>query len=94
MELAIPEVDELFPVELKVEAALDWLNSLSSDSKVLSEFLDTLTLVLFKVGEKLEILELGELSCFSSRELLIITEELLLIIIIVVILIIFLCGLV
>ena len=40
MELAIPEVDELFPpVELKVEAALDWLNSESSLSSVLKEFL-------------------------------------------------------
>ena len=39
--LAMPDVDELFPVELKVEAALElWLNSESSDSRVLNEFLD------------------------------------------------------
>ena len=41
MLLAMPDVDELFPVELKVEAALElWLNSESSDSRVLNEFLD------------------------------------------------------
>ena len=41
MLLAMPEVDELFPVELSVEAALElWLNSESSDSRVLNEFLD------------------------------------------------------
>ena len=39
--MAMPDVDELFPVELKVEAALElWLNSESSDSRVLNEFLD------------------------------------------------------
>lgn len=47
MELAIPEVEELFPVELKVEAALDWLNSESSDSRVLKEFLEVLLLIIF-----------------------------------------------
>ena len=41
MLLAMPDVDELFPVELRVEAALElWLNSESSDSRVLNEFLD------------------------------------------------------
>ena len=39
--MAMPDVDELFPVELRVEAALElWLNSESSDSRVLNEFLD------------------------------------------------------
>ena len=43
--LAMPDVDELFPVELKVEAALElWLNSESSDSRVLNEFLDLVIL--------------------------------------------------
>ena len=48
MLLAIPEVDELFPVELSVEAALElWLKrSESSDSRVLSEFLDILLVIL------------------------------------------------
>ena len=48
MLLAIPEVDELFPVELSVEAALElWLKrSESSDSKVLNEFLDILLVIL------------------------------------------------
>ena len=39
IELAIPLVEDEFPVELKVEAALDWLNSESSLSSVLKEFL-------------------------------------------------------
>lgn len=48
MLLAIPEVDELFPVELSVEAALElWLKrSESSDSRVLNEFLDILLVIL------------------------------------------------
>ena len=48
MLLAIPEVEELFPVELSVEAALElWLKrSESSDSKVLREFLDILLVIL------------------------------------------------
>ena len=48
MLLAIPEVDELFPVELSVEAALElWLKrSESSDSRVLNEFLDILVVIL------------------------------------------------
>ena len=45
MLLAMPDVDELFPVELRVEAALElWLNSESSDSRVLNEFLDLVIL--------------------------------------------------
>lgn len=71
MLLAMPEVDELFPVELRVEAALDeWANSESSDSSVLKEFLDVLladailvslallTSFLIGVGENEEIEEL------------------------------------
>ena len=46
MELAMPEVEELFPVELKVEAALeDWLNSESSLSSVLKEFLEVFVII-------------------------------------------------
>jgi len=48
MELAMPEVEELFPVELKVEAALeDWLNSESSLSSVLKEFLEVFIIIFF-----------------------------------------------
>ena len=46
MELAMPEVEELFPVELKVEAALeDWLNSESSLSRVLNEFFEVFVII-------------------------------------------------
>ena len=46
MLLAMPDVDELFPVELSVEAALElWLNSESSDSRVLNEFLDLVSIL-------------------------------------------------
>ena len=59
MLLAMPDVDELFPVELSVEAALElWLNSESSDSRVLNEFLD---LVILPEGNC--ILELGCIDC-------------------------------
>ena len=39
MLLAIPLVLELLPVELKVEAALEWFKSISESSMLLREFL-------------------------------------------------------
>ena len=66
MLLAMPDVDELFPVELSVEAALElWLNSESSDSRVLNEFLD---LVILPEEENC-ILELGCIDGASSTSL-------------------------
>ena len=63
MLLAMPDVDELFPVELSVEAALElWLNSESSDSRVLNEFLDLVILP----DEGNCILELGCIDCVST----------------------------
>ena len=65
MLLAMPDVDELFPVELSVEAALElWLNSESSDSRVLNEFLDLDEFILPEEGNC--ILELGCIDCVST----------------------------
>ena len=67
MLLAMPDVDELFPVELSVEAALElWLNSESSDSRVLNEFLDLVS-ILPEDGNC--ILELGCIDGASSTSL-------------------------